>query len=138
MKYMLILKADAATESGAMPTDEDINAMGRFNEELIASDALLAGEGLHSSSEGARVDFSGGVQSVTDGPFAETKELIAGFWILQVASREEAITWAKRVPVTDGRIEVRRVHDVADFNQDNEYVQKEVAWREQHGESRTA
>jgi hypothetical protein len=138
MKYMLILKADAATESGAMPTDEDLNAMGRFNDELIASGALLAGEGLHSSSEGARVDFAAGAQSVTDGPFAETKELIAGFWILQVASRDEAISWAKRVPVTDGRIEVRRVYDVADFNQDNEYVQKETEWREQHGESRTA
>jgi hypothetical protein len=138
MKYMLILKADAATESGAMPTDEDLNAMGHFNDELIASGALLAGEGLHSSSEGARVDFAAGAQSVTDGPFAETKELIAGFWILQVASRHEAISWAKRVPLTDGRIEVRRVYDVADFNQDNEYVQKETEWREQHGESRTA
>ena len=138
MKYMMILKADAETESGAMPSDDDLNEMGRFNEELIAAGAMLAGEGLHPSSEGARVDVVAGERSVTDGPFAETKELIAGFWILKVDSKEDAIAWAKRVPLTDGRIELRRVQDLEDFDQDNEYVKKEAEWRRKQGEGRTA
>lgn len=138
MKYMLLLKADEATESGRQPSNEEIAAMGRYNEELINDGVLLAGEGLHSSSEGARVDFDGDERAVTDGPFAETKELIAGFWILQAGSLEEAVERARRVPLRSGRIEVRQVYDVSEFDQENEFVQKELRWREEHGESRTA
>ncbi|HEY5222131.1 MAG TPA: YciI family protein [Microbacteriaceae bacterium] len=138
MKFMLLLKADEATESGQAPSNEDIAAMGRYNEELINDGVLLAGEGLHSSSTGARVDFDGETRAVTDGPFAETKELIAGFWILQAGSLEEAVERARRVPLRSGRIEVRQVYDVSEFDQENEFVQKEVQWREEHGESRTA
>ncbi|TAM71704.1 MAG: YciI family protein [Microbacteriaceae bacterium] len=138
MKFMLLLKADEATESGRAPSNEEINAMGRYNEELINDGVLLAGEGLHSSSSGARVDFDGDERAVTDGPFAETKELIAGFWILQAGSLEEAVERARRAPLRSGRIEVRQVYDVSEFDQDNEFVQKEVRWREEHGQSRTA
>ncbi|WP_308468626.1 YciI family protein [Rathayibacter soli] len=138
MKYMLLLKADEATESGRQPSNEEIAAMGRYNEELINDGVLLAGEGLHSSSEGARVDFDGDERAVTDGPFAETKELIAGFWILQAGSLDEAVERARRVPLRSGRIEVRQVYDVSEFDQENEFVQKELRWREEHGESRTA
>ncbi|MGO4104640.1 YciI family protein [Leifsonia sp. YAF41] len=138
MKFMLLLKADENTESAATPTDEDLNAMGRYNEELIADGVLLAGEGLHGSASGARVEFSDDDRTVIDGPFTETKELIAGFWIIQAASREEAIERAKRVPLKTGEIEVRQVFDVSEFDQDNEFVKKEIQWREEHGESRTA
>jgi hypothetical protein len=138
MKFMLLLKSDAATESAAMPSEEELNAMGEYNQELIRDGVLLAGEGLHPSATGARVEFSGDDRSVTDGPFAETKELIAGFWILQANSREEAIERARRVPLKSGQIEVRQVFDVSELDQDNEFVQKEIQWREEHGESRTA
>jgi hypothetical protein len=129
MKYMMLLKSDADTESGRMPTDEELNAMGRYNEELIKAGVMLAGEGLHPSSEGARVEFSGDDRTVTDGPFTESKELLAGFWIIQAASKEEAVEWARRVPLQTGQIEVRQVFDVSEFDQDNEYIQKEVQWR---------
>jgi len=132
MKYMMLLKATADTESGRMPTDEELNEMGRYNDELIKAGILLAGEGLHASSEGARVEFSGDDRTVTDGPFTETKELIAGFWIIQAASKEEAVEWARRVPLRTGQIEVRQVYDVSEFDQDNEYIQKEVQWRAEH------
>lgn len=138
MKFMLILNADETSEAGGVPSEEELNAMGRYNEELIGDGVLLAGEGLHPSSEGTRVQFDGNERSITDGPFAETKELIAGFWIIQAASRDEAIERARRVPIRSGRVEVRQVFDVAEFPQDNEFVQKEVAWREEHGEARTA
>ncbi|WP_210479173.1 YciI family protein [Naasia sp. SYSU D00948] len=138
MKYMLLLKADEASESGAVPDSEAIANMGRYNDELIKAGVLLAGEGLHSSADGARVRFSGGDRSVVDGPFAETTELLAGFWILEVASKEEAVEWARRVPLTSGEVEVRQVFTVDEFDQDDEYVQKERQWREEHGEVRTA
>jgi Uncharacterized protein conserved in bacteria len=138
MKFMLLLKSTAETESNAMPAEEELNAMGTYNEELIKDGVLLAGEGLHPSSEGARVDFSDDERTVTDGPFAETKELVAGFWILQAGSLEEAVERARRAPLKSGRIEVRQVFGVEEFDQSNEFVQKEVQWREEHGESRTA
>lgn len=139
MKYMLMLKADPQNQQDRMPSDEELNAMGRFNEEVIAAGAMLAGEGLHPVETGSWVTFDGEERVVTDGPFAESKELIAGFWILQVASKEEALEWARRVPLTTGAIEVRRVFEVEDFNQDNEYVKQELAWREEHdGDRRTA
>jgi hypothetical protein len=138
MKYMLILSANEQSEAGGGPSEDDLNAMGAYNDELIKAGVLLAGEGLHPSSEGARVGYDGDERSVTDGPFTETKELVAGFWIIQAASREEALEWARRIPLTSGRVEVRQVVDVADFDQDNTYVQKEKAWREAGGEARTA
>lgn len=138
MKYMLLLKASDASESGAMPRDEELNAMGRFNDDLIAAGVLLAGEGLHSSTDGARVHYSGEDRTVTDGPFAETKELLAGFWILEVSSKAEAVEWARRVPLQSGQIEVRQVFTVDEFDQENEYVQKEREWRADRGDARTA
>ena len=139
MKYMLMLKADPQNQLDRMPTDEELNAMGRFNEEVIAAGAMLAGEGLHPAQTGSWVAFDGEDRTVTDGPFAEAKELIAGFWIIQTQSKEEALEWARRIPLTKGSVEVRQVFEVEDFNQDNEYVQQEVRWREEHeGSGRTA
>jgi len=139
MKYMLMLKADPQNQQDRMPTDEELNAMGRFNEEVIAAGAMLAGEGLHPVETGSWVTYDGDERVITDGPFAESKELIAGFWILQVASKEEALEWARRVPLKSGAVEVRRVFEVEDFNQDNDYVKQEVQWREEHeGAGRTA
>ena len=139
MKYMLMLKADDANQEDRMPTDEELNAMGRYNEQLIESGVLLAGEGLHPAETGSWIAFDGEERTVTDGPFAEAKELIAGFWIIQTQSKEEALEWARRIPLTKGSVEVRQVFEVEDFNQDNEYVQQEVQWREEHeGSGRTA
>lgn len=139
MKYMLILNATEQTEGATAPAgEEDLNAMGRYNDELIKAGVLLAGEGLTPSAEGARVEYQGDERTITDGPFTETKELIAGFWIIQAASKEEALEWARRIPLSNGRVEVRRVFDVSEFDQDNEYVKKEQQWRDEHGEARTA
>jgi hypothetical protein len=114
---MVMVKANQDTEAGVMPTEAELAAMGKFNEELVKSGVLLAGEGLHPSSKGARVRFSGGGQrTVIDGPFTEAKELIAGFWLLQVASKEEAIEWIKRAPMNDGdEVEIRQVFEADDF-----------------------
>jgi len=138
MKYMLMLKADESNQAARMPTDEELNEMGRFNEEVIAAGAMLAGEGLHPASTRSVVNFDGDEPVITDGPFAETKELIAGFWILEVASKEEALEWARRIPLSSGSVEVRRVVGVEEFDPNNEYVKKEKEWRDEHGESRTA
>jgi hypothetical protein len=115
---MVLIKADKNTEAGVMPSEELLTAMGRYNEELVKAGMLLAGEGLHPSSKGARVRFSGGKTTVVDGPFTEAKELIAGFWLWQVKSMEEAIEWVRRCPnPLDGEseIEIRRVFDPEDF-----------------------
>jgi hypothetical protein len=138
MKYMMILNSDPETESSSVANEEDLNSMGRYNEELIKAGVMLAGEGLHPSSDGARVEYSGDERTVTDGPVTETKELIAGFWIIQAANKAEALEWARRIPLKKGRVEVRQVFDVSEFPQDNEYVKKEVQWREETGQSRTA
>ncbi len=117
MKFMILIKSDANAESGVLPPPAVFEAMGKFNQELIDAGLMLAAEGLAPSSKGARVHFSHGQVRVVDGPFTETKELIAGFWIWQVKSKEEAIEWAKRMP-TDGRpfeLEIRPVHEAADF-----------------------
>ena len=98
MRFMIIVKATKDTEAGVMPSEQLLTEMGKFNEELVKAGVMLAGEGLHPSSKGARVRFSGGKRTVIDGPFAETKELIAGFWLWQVKSKEEAIEWVKRCP----------------------------------------
>jgi len=124
MKFMMIIKADASSEAGVMPDEKLLLAMGRYNQSLIDAGVLLAAEGLHPSSRGARVHVADGKRTVVDGPFAETRELIAGFWMIQVKSREEAIEWARRVPFEvggsttaggTGQIEVRQVFDAADF-----------------------
>jgi hypothetical protein len=120
MKFMIIVKASPESEAGKMPTEKLLTDMGKFNEELVKAGVMLAGEGLHPSSKGARVHFSGTKRTVMDGPFAETKELIAGFWLIQVKSKEEAIEWVKRCPnpmESDSDIEIRQVFDAADFGE---------------------
>jgi hypothetical protein len=114
---MVIVKATKESESGAMPTEQMLAEMGKFNEELVNAGVMLAGEGLQASSKGARVRFEGGGKTtVIDGPFAETKELVAGFWIWQVKSKQEAIDWLKRAPFQRGdEVEIRQVFEVADF-----------------------
>lgn len=116
MRFMVIVKANADSEAGVMPTEKMLTEMNKFNEELVKAGVMLAGEGLHPSSKGVRVKFSGGKTTVIDGPFAETKELIAGFWLWQVKSREEAIEWLKRAPFDGGtEVELRQVFETADF-----------------------
>jgi len=112
---MMMVKASQDSEAGVLPSRELVAAMGKYNEELIKAGVMLAGEGLHASSKGARVSYSGERRSVTDGPFTETKELIAGYWLIQVSSKEEAIEWAKRVPFEDGEVEIRQVSEASDF-----------------------
>lgn len=118
MRFMLIVKANADSEAGVLPTEAELAEMGRFNEELVKAGVMLAGEGLHPSSRGARVNFSGSKRNVVDGPFSETKELIAGFWLIQVKSLEEAIEWVKRCPNPgrgESQIEIRQVFEAEDF-----------------------
>ena len=118
MKFMVIVKASKDSEAGVLPSQELLTAMGKYNEELVKAGVLLAGEGLHPSSKGARVKFSGADRTVVDGPFSETKELIAGFWLIQVKSKEEAIEWVKRCPNPfdgDSEIEIRQVFEAEDF-----------------------
>ena len=118
MKFMILVKADKDTEAGVMPSQELLTAMGKYNEELVNAGVLLAGEGLHPSSKGARVKFSGDKRLVTDGPFIETKELIAGYWLWQVKSMEEAKEWVKRCPNPhpgESEIEIRPVFEADDF-----------------------
>jgi hypothetical protein len=115
MRFMMLVKANEQSEAGAMPSEAELAAMGRYNEELVKAGVLLAGEGLRPSSSGARVKFSGGKPTVTDGPFAEAKELVAGFWMIDVKSRDEAIEWARRVPFEDGELELRQVFETEDF-----------------------
>jgi hypothetical protein len=117
MRFMIIRKADANTEAGVTPDPKLFEAMGAYMEEMVKAGVLLAGEGLQASSKGARVRFSNGVPTVIDGPFAETKELIAGFTLIEVKSKEEAIEWVKRWPRLDGdvELEIRQVHEAEDF-----------------------
>ena len=119
MRFMILIKADKSTEAGELPDEKLLTEMGKFNEELVKAGVMLAGEGLHPSSKGARVKFSGAKRTVIDGPFAEAKELIAGFWLWQVKSKEEAIEWVKRcpnpMPGTEAEIEIRQVFEAEDF-----------------------
>ncbi|MBA4608997.1 YciI family protein [Aeromicrobium sp. Marseille-Q0843] len=137
-KYMLIMRTndEALAASKEMDFEEIINAMGAYNEALMNAGVMAGGDGLSDPSEGFVVDFSAEEPIVTDGPYGETHELFNGFWVLQVASREEAVEWAKRCPLGPGsKLEVRRITDESDFEDfaDNEYVQKEAGWREQLG-----
>jgi hypothetical protein len=115
MRFMVIVKADKNSEAGVLPSHELLAEMGKFNEELVKAGVMLAGEGLQASSKGARVKFSGNKRTVTDGPFTETKELVAGFWLWQVRSKEEAIEWLKRAPFREGEVEIRQVFEAEDF-----------------------
>ena len=139
MRVMVMVKATADSESGAMPSTEELAEMGRFNEELVKAGVMLTGEGLHPSSKGARVRFSGKTRTVIDGPFTETKELVAGFWIWEVSSMEEAIEWVRRCPNpmrTDSEIEIRPIFGAEDFG-DNftpELREQEDALRRQIAE----
>ena len=116
MRFMVIVKANEESEAGVLPDEKILAAMGKYNEELVKAGVMLAGEGLHPSSKGVRVRFDGGKRTVTDGPFSETKELIAGFWLWQVKSKEEAVEWLKRAPFDGGtEIELRQVFETEDF-----------------------
>ena len=133
MKYMLIMRATDEAYAAFQDVDfnEIIEAMGRFNNEMITAGVLVAAEGLDDAAEGVVVDFSAEPPVVTDGPYGETKELFGGFWILDVASKEEAVEWAKRAPMSGPgmKTEIRRVTGIDEFPQDNEWIQKERAWR---------
>jgi hypothetical protein len=115
MRFMLIVKADQDSEAGVLPSQELLTEMGKYNEELVKAGVMLAGEGLQASSKGARVTFSGDKRTVVDGPFTETKELVTGFWLVQLKSKDEAIEWVKRVPFRQGVIEIRQVFEADDF-----------------------
>jgi hypothetical protein len=118
MRYMVIVKANEDSEAGVLPTADMLNEMGKFNAELVKAGVMLAGEGLAPSSQGARIRFKGKERTVVDGPFAETKELVSGFWILQVRSKEEAIEWIKRAPFNeDAEVEIRRISEAEDFGE---------------------
>jgi len=115
MRFMVLVKADENSEAGVPPSEELLTEMGKYNEELASAGVMLAGEGLHPSSKGARVTFSGEKRTVIDGPFPEAKQLIAGFWLIGVASKDEAIEWVKRIPFADGEVEIRQVFEADDF-----------------------
>jgi hypothetical protein len=115
MRFMMLVKADKNSEAGVLPDEKQLSDMAKFNEQMVKAGVMLAGEGLQASSKGARVRFSGGKPTVTDGPFPETKDLVAGYWLIQAKSKAEAIEWAKRVPFVDGEIEIRQVFELEDF-----------------------
>jgi len=137
MRVMVIVKADKDSEAGVLPSRELLAEMGKFNEELAKAGVMLAGEGLQASSKGKRVRFSGNKRTVVDGPFSETKELIAGFWLWQVRSMEEAVEWLKRAPFREGELEIRQVFEAEDFGEEftpelreqEERVRQQVAQR---------
>src|SRR5437016_13674737 len=118
MRYLVMVKGNKEYEAGAMPSEQELAEMGKFNDELVKAGVMLAGEGLQPSSKGARISYSGSKRTVRDGPFTEAKELVAGFWIWQVKSRPEALEWAKRIPFTQGeRVEIRHVFEAEDFGE---------------------
>ena len=140
MKYMLIMRttdeSNAAFADSDIDFDQIIESMGRFNDEMVSAGVLIAAEGLDDAAEGVVVDYSAQPPVVTDGPYGETKELFGGFWIVDVASKEEAVEWAKRAPLAGPGVkaEIRRVTRIDEFPQDNPWVQKERAWREKTGQ----
>ena len=140
MRFMIVVKADKHSEAGILPDQKLLTEMGKYNEELAKAGVLLAGEGLHPTSKGARVKFSGAKRTVIDGPFAETKELIAGFWLWQVKSKEEAIAWVKRCPNPmqgESEIEIRQVFEAEDFGAEftSELREQEERLRAQIGQN---
>jgi hypothetical protein len=139
MRVMVLVKANEDSESGRMPTHDELAEMGKFNEELVKAGIMLAADGLSASSEGKRVRFAGGTKTVLDGPFTETKELVAGFWIWEVSSMEEATEWLKRAPFQDTEVEIRRVHELEDFGEEftPEMREREQAMRDETESRRT-
>ena len=117
MRVMVLVKASQESEAGVMPSQEALTEMGEFNEELVKAGVMLAGDGLHPSSKGARVEFDGKQRKVIDGPFAETKELVAGYWVWQVKSMDEAVEWLKRAPFQEGEVELRPIFEADDFGE---------------------
>jgi hypothetical protein len=135
MRYMINVKATPQTEADVMPSPEIIEAMGKFNDELIKAGVMLAAEGLRSTRFGSLVQYQGGRHTVTDGPFAESKEVIAGFWIIDVKDKAEAIAWAEKIPFEEGEVEIRRVSEVDDFKYDEvsaETLDMERAFQAEH------
>ena len=135
MRFMMLVKADESSEKGIMPDEKVFADMGKYNEEMVNAGVMLAGEGLHPSSKGTRIRLSAGNYTVTDGPFAEAKELVAGFWLIQTKSKDEAIDWAKRVPFEDGEVEIRQIFELEDFpvdpaEQPGGWRDNEQEWRE--------
>jgi hypothetical protein len=133
MRFIAIVKANKDSEAGVLPSRQLLAEMGKLNEQLVKAGVMLAGEGLQPSSKGARVRFDGKKRTVIDGPFSETRELVAGFWLLQVKSKEEAIEWIKRVPFVEGEIEIRQVSEAEDFGEEftPELRQQEERLRQQ-------
>ena len=117
MRFMMIVKASKESEAGVLPTEQEMADMAKYNEQLVKAGVMLAGEGLQSSSKGAKIRYDGAKRTVIDGPFTEAKELIAGFWLIQVKSKEEAIEWAKRVPFQEGEVELRQIFELEDFGE---------------------
>jgi hypothetical protein len=130
MRFMMLVKASRESEAGILPDEKALGDMARYNEEMVKAGVMLAGDGLQAGSKGARVRFSKGKPSVIDGPFTETKELVAGYWLIQVKSREEAIEWARRVPFEEGEVEVRQVFELEDFGT-SEAVDRHARLRDQ-------
>jgi hypothetical protein len=117
MRFIVMVKASSDSEAGVMPTEQELAEMGKFNDELVKAGVMLAGEGLHPSSKGTRISYAGTKRTVRDGPFTETKELVAGFWIWQTKTRAEALEWAKRIPFREGEVEIRQVFEAEDFGE---------------------
>lgn len=115
MRFMVIVKGDQRSEAGVLPTEKELADMAKYNEQLVKAGVMLAGEGLQATSKGAKVRFDGDKRTVIDGPFTEAKEIIAGFWLLDVKSKDEVIQWAKRIPFTEGEVEIRQVFELEDF-----------------------
>ena len=132
MRFIVFVKANKDSEAGKMPDAQELEEMGKYNEELVKAGVMLAGEGLHPSSKGVRIQYGGKSKpNVVDGPFSETKELVAGFWIIQVKSREEAIEWLKRAPFREGEVEIRQVFEAEDFAYAPEAMAQEEKLRQQ-------
>jgi hypothetical protein len=134
MRFMMLVKANEQSEAGVLPSKEELAEMGQFNEELLKAGVMLAGEGLQASSKGARVKYSGDKRTVIDGPFTEAKELIAGYWLIQVRSKDEAVEWASRIPFKDGEVEIRQVFEASDFPAESfspEQAAREQAMRDE-------
>ena len=117
MRFIVLVKATKESEAGVLPTKEQFSEMGKFNEEMVKAGVMLAADGLQASSKGSRIRWSGGKRTVTDGPFTETKELVAGFWIIEVKSKEEAIEWISRAPFGDAEVEIRQIFEADDFGE---------------------
>jgi hypothetical protein len=130
MRFMMIVKGNAKSEAGILPTEKELADMAKYNEELVKAGVMLAGEGLQATSKGARVQYSGSKRTVIDGPFTEAKEIIAGFWLIQAKSLDEALEWARRVPFAEGEVEIRQLFELEDFGA-SDAIDRHAKLREQ-------